>query len=197
MDTTMELDDVKSAWQALDRRLELDNRLKLHALHERSTHQTRRALRPLFWGQIAQILFALPFIALAALLWMSHPVHLATIVAGVLVHAYGVLTIICAGVVLGQLGKVDYSQPVLDIQKHLLRARTLYIRSGMIAGLLFAYAIHHIGPQRATLMLALVPGLSAVAAVPLLGEPLDAVTLAGVVLVTVGAVLGATHQSAK
>ena len=45
------------------------------------------------------------------------------------------LTIICAGVVLGQLGKVDYSQPVLDIQKHLLRARTLYIRSGMIAGL--------------------------------------------------------------
>lgn len=135
MDTIMELDDFKSAWQSLDRRLELDNRLKLHALHERSTHQTRRALRPLFWGQIAQILFALPFIALAALLWMSHPVHLATIVAGVLVHAYGVLTIICAGVVLGQLGKVDYSQPVLDIQKHLLRARTLYIRSGMIAGL--------------------------------------------------------------
>ena len=135
MDTTMELDDVKSAWQALDRRLELDNRLKLHALHERSTHQTRRALRPLFWGQIAQILFALPFIALAALLWMSHPVHLATIVAGVLVHAYGVLTITCAGVVLGQLGKVDYGKPVLDIQKQLLRARSLYIRSGMIAGL--------------------------------------------------------------
>ncbi|HQE07730.1 serine/threonine protein kinase [Thermomonas sp.] len=135
MDTIMELDDFKSAWQILDRRLELDNRLKLHALHERSTHKARRALRPLVWGQIAQILFALPFIALAALLWMSHPVHLATIVAGVLVHAYGVLTITCAGVVLGQLGKVDYGKPVLDIQKQLLRARSLYIRSGMLAGL--------------------------------------------------------------
>ena len=66
---------------------------------------------------------------------MSHPVHLATIVAGVLVHAYAVLTIACAGVVLGQLGKVDYSKPVLDIQKQLLRARSLYIRSGMLAGL--------------------------------------------------------------
>ena len=131
----MELDDFKSAWQALDRRLELDNRLKLHALHERSTDKARRALRPLFWGQIAQILFAIPFLLFAAALWMRQPAHIATIVAGVLVHAYGVLTIICAGVVIGQLGKVDYSQPVLDIQKQLLRTRSLYIRSGMLAGL--------------------------------------------------------------
>lgn len=71
------------------------------------------------------------------------------------------------------------------------------ILAASIAGLLFAYAIHNIGPQRATLMLAMVPGISAVAAVPLLRESLDAVTIAGVVLVTIGAVLGATHQSAK
>jgi len=68
------------------------------------------------------------------------------------------------------------------------------ILAASIAGLLFAYAIHNIGPQRATLMLAMVPGMSAVAAAPLLGESLDGVTVAGVVLVTVGAVLGATHQ---
>ena len=135
MDTTMELDDFKSAWQAIDRRLELDNRLKLHDLRERTLHKARGSLRPLFWGQVAQILFGIPFILLAALLWMSHPAHASTIVAGVLVHAYGVLTIIGAGVVLGQLGKIDYSQPVLDIQKQLLRARTFYIRSGMVAGL--------------------------------------------------------------
>ncbi|MHB1091422.1 EamA family transporter [Thiobacillus sp.] len=71
------------------------------------------------------------------------------------------------------------------------------ILAASIAGLLFAYAIHNIGPQRATLMLALVPGISAVAAVPLLGESLDAVTIAGVLLVTIGAVLGATHQLEK
>lgn len=71
------------------------------------------------------------------------------------------------------------------------------ILAASIAGLLFAYAIHNIGPQRATLMLAMVPGITAVAAVPLLGESLDAVTIVGVVLVTIGAVLGATHQLAK
>lgn len=135
MDTTMELDDFKSVWQQLDRRLELDNRLQLQALRERSSNTMSRALRPLFWGQIAQILFALPLLALASLLWISQPIHLSTIVAGVLLHAYGVLTIIGAGVVLGQLHKIDYTQPVLEIQTQLLRTRTLYIRSGLIGGL--------------------------------------------------------------
>lgn len=132
----MELDDLKQAWQTLDRRLQLDNSLKLHDLRERKLDRARGSLRPLFWGQVAQIaLFGLPFIALAALLWMSQPQHASVIVAGVVLHAYGVLTIIAAGVVLGQLGKIDYSAPVLDIQKQLARARVLYIRSGMIAGL--------------------------------------------------------------
>ena len=46
----MELDDFKSAWQTLDRRLQLDNTLKLHALRERSLDKARDSLRPLFWG---------------------------------------------------------------------------------------------------------------------------------------------------
>lgn len=131
----MELDDFKSAWQTLDRRLQLDNALKLHALRERSLDKTRSHLRPLYWGQVAQTLFGLVFILLGGLLWISHPAHASTIVAGVLVHAYGVLTIISAGVVLSVIGKIDYAQPVLGIQKQLLRARTLYIRSGMVGGL--------------------------------------------------------------
>lgn len=131
----MELDDFKSAWQSLDRRLQLDNTLKLHELRERKLDKTRGSLRPLFWGQVVQILFGIAFVLLASLLWMSQPTHASSIVAGVLVQAYGVLTIVAAGVVLGQIGNIDYSQPVLGIQKQLLRARTLYIRSGMVAGL--------------------------------------------------------------
>lgn len=131
----MELDDFKSAWQTLDARLQRENTLKLHDLRERKLDKARGSLRPLFWGQIAQILFALPFLALAALLWMTKPASTSVIVAGVVLHAYAVLTIIGAGVVLGQLAKVDYSAPVLEIQKQLARTRTLYVRSGMVAGL--------------------------------------------------------------
>ena len=82
-----------------------------------------------------QIAFGLPFIALAVLLWASQPQGIAVVAAGMVVHAYGVLTIIAAGVVLGQMGKLDPAAPVLEIQKQLARVRALYIRSGMLAGL--------------------------------------------------------------
>ena len=131
----MELDDFKSAWQSLNRRLQLENTLKLNDLRELKLDRARGSLRPLFWGQIAQILYGIPFILLASLLWMSQPVHASSIVAGILVHAYGVILIIAAGLVLGSLRNVDYAAPVLDIQKKLLRTRMLYIRSGMVAGL--------------------------------------------------------------
>jgi drug/metabolite transporter (DMT)-like permease len=45
--------------------------------------------------------------------------------------------------------------------------------------------------------MAIVPGLSALAAVPVLGETLSLFTLAGLGAVTVGAVLGARQKSVK
>ena len=136
MDITMELDDFKSAWQTLDQRLQLNNALKLHELRERTLAKTRSSLRPLFWGQVMQILLiGIPSILLAALLWMSGPAFASVIVAGIVLEAYGLLTIASAGMVLGQLAKIDNAAPVVEIQKQLARTRTLYVRSGMIAGL--------------------------------------------------------------
>lgn len=70
---------------------------------------------------------------------------------------------------------------------------------GMIAAaaatLLYAYANQTIGPMKASLMLSLVPGITALAAVPLLGEALGMATLLGVILVTCGAVLGTMNPA--
>lgn len=60
-----------------------------------------------------------------------------------------------------------------------------------IAMLTYTAAVRQLGPQTVALLMAIVPGLSAVAAVPVLGEPLSAWTLAGLACVTSGAVLGA------
>jgi len=83
---------------------------------------------------------------------------------------------------------------VASVAPALILLQCLYqgVIAASIAGLLYAYANQTIGPLKASLMLALVPGASAVAAVPLLGEPLGLTTLLGVVLVTGGAVLGTT-----
>ena len=60
-----------------------------------------------------------------------------------------------------------------------------------VAMLLYTLAVRHLGPQTVALLMAVVPGLSALAAVPLLGEPLSLLALAGLAAVTAGAVLGA------
>lgn len=83
-----------------------------------------------------------------------------------------------------------------SVPTSLLLIQCLYqgVLAASVAQLLYTYANQTIGPIKASLMLALVPGVSALAAVPLLGEELGLMTVAGVVLVTCGAFLGTTNQ---
>ena len=131
----MELDELKAAWQALDRRLEQHSKINLQLLRDKKLVKARSSLHPLFWGQVVQMLFGLGFILLAATLWSARPDVAHVIAAGVVIHAYGIATIIVAGITLGSIRRIDYAAPVLEIQKQLARLRKLYIRSGMIAGL--------------------------------------------------------------
>lgn len=138
MENTMELDDLKSAWQSLDRRLALDHALRLDELRERKSGHARSSLRPLFWGQIAQILFGIVVLMLGVSTWVHHRDTTALFVSGVVLHVYGVLTIIAAGQTLHLIRCIDYSAPVLDIQRRLLRLRRWYVGAGMAIGLSWA-----------------------------------------------------------
>ncbi len=64
-----------------------------------------------------------------------------------------------------------------------------------VAMLLYTFAVRRLGAQSVTLLMAIVPGLSALAAVPVLDEPLSLFTLAGLGAVTIGAMLGARLTS--
>lgn len=66
-----------------------------------------------------------------------------------------------------------------------------------VAMLLYTFAVRRLGGQTVTLLMAIVPGVSALAAVPVLGEPLSLHTMAGLGAVTMGAVLGARRTSLK
>jgi drug/metabolite transporter (DMT)-like permease len=57
--------------------------------------------------------------------------------------------------------------------------------------------IQHYGPVRSTMITALVPGLSALAAALILGEPLSWNVLAGLLLVTGGIVFGVRQAAPK
>jgi drug/metabolite transporter (DMT)-like permease len=64
------------------------------------------------------------------------------------------------------------------------------IGSVVISGITFTQMVRHFGPVRSTMITALVPGLSALGAVWLLGEPLHWNLLAGLGLVTCGILFG-------
>jgi drug/metabolite transporter (DMT)-like permease len=85
------------------------------------------------------------------------------------------------------------------IQSHLLAApwhevlfQALFqgIGSVVISGITFVRMVGYFGPVRSTMITALVPGLSALGAVLLLGEPLQWNLWAGLLLVTVGITFG-------
>lgn len=67
----------------------------------------------------------------------------------------------------------------------------------LIAGFLFTRAVTAIGPVRTTTVTSLVPGMAALAAWPLLDEPLGLVGLAGIALVTIGMVVGVTKVGSE
>lgn len=131
----MELDDLKQAWHALDARLEQQNALGLQLLTDRKLDKARRQLRPLWWGQVAQMLFGVLCVLLGATCWNLHADQTPLLVAGIVVHVYGIATIIAGGITLGLIGRIDYAAPVVHIQKQLARLRRFYVASGAAVGL--------------------------------------------------------------
>lgn len=131
----MELDELKSAWQALDRRLERQDAINLQLFKDRKLEKVRRSLRPLFWGQLMQILFGIPFVVLGVAFWTEHRDVFHLLAAGLSVHLYGVLSIAFGGITMGLLSRVDDSAPVLQIQKRLAKLRRFYVVSGLILGM--------------------------------------------------------------
>lgn len=60
----------------------------------------------------------------------------------------------------------------------------------LVAGVAFTQVVSHYGPVRTTMFTAIVPPLAALAAVPLLGEPLAPSALMGLACVTLGLLVG-------
>ena len=130
----MELDELKATWQALDRRMQQSNAIQLQLFKDGRFKNMRAGLRPLFWGQIVQILFGVLTILIGVAFWSKHVEVTHLFVTGLILHVYGVLTIITAGMTLGKIRGIDYAAPVLSIQKQVASVRRVYVGSGIVVG---------------------------------------------------------------
>ena len=132
----MELDDMKQAWQALDRRLEQQHALSLQLFRDGRLDTLRRGLRPLVWGQAVQMLIGAAGLLVLAPIWITHRHDPAVLIAGLVMHAYCVGLIAVGAAVQVHVAQIDYAAPVLTIQRQLLRLRRVYAVGGaLVVGL--------------------------------------------------------------
>lgn len=131
----MELEEFRQAWQTLGQQLERQQDLQWQLLRDRKLDRLRGYLRPLMWGQVLQILLGIGLIVLGVACWSRNSGVLSLFATGVGVHVFGVVNIMLAGITLGRIGQIDYTAPVVSIQRQNARLLQVYLRNGSVCGL--------------------------------------------------------------
>ena len=135
METAMELDDLKHAWQTLGQRLDAQAALNLHVFKDHKLDKMRGGLRPLVLGQAIQIVVGVLIALWGGAFWTEHLDAPRLLIAGLLVHAAGISMIGLGAAMQALIARMDYSAPVLAIQRQLARLRKLYVYGGLAVGL--------------------------------------------------------------
>jgi hypothetical protein len=125
----MELDELKGAWQALERKLDRQHALELHNFRTGRLASARRGLWPLVVGQVVQAAAGFALMGVSAPYWVAHWGQWHLVVYGVLLHLYGLMLVLFAGRDLVQVARIDYAAPVLEIQKQLAGLRVQRVRA--------------------------------------------------------------------
>jgi hypothetical protein len=130
----MELDQMKNAWLALDRRLERQEALNLRTFREGRLDRLRASLRPMLIGRVVQVVVGAILAIAFAPFWIAHLAtpHLA--VVGASLHAYALMLIIGGARDIYLIRRIDYAAPVLDIQRRLTGLRAWLLRSAPMYG---------------------------------------------------------------
>jgi hypothetical protein len=134
-DTLMDIDDLKVAWQRLDRKLDRQNALAFEHFKDGRVRTMRARLRPLLLGQAAQCVIGAGLVVFAVRTWLTHWDHSPLRTAGLVMHVYGVLVIIAGARTVHLIRQIDYAAPVLALQRQLAELRAWYVRTGTAIGL--------------------------------------------------------------
>jgi hypothetical protein len=125
---------LKTAWQQLGQHLERQETLQRQLLSERKRERMRDSLRPLRRGQQVQFALGVALALLGIACWKRNLDAPGYFAAGVVLHAFGVVTAALAGITLALVARIDYAAPVLQIEKQLAKLRRFYVFNGMLAG---------------------------------------------------------------
>jgi len=130
----MELDDMKTAWLALDRRLERQEALNLRTFREGRLDRLRASLRPMLIGRIAQIVAGALLALTFAPFWFENLDAPHLVVIGASLHLYALMLIVGGARDIYLVRRIDYAAPVLEIQRRLTELRAWLLESAPVFG---------------------------------------------------------------
>lgn len=125
----MNLDDLKSQWEACDARLTESIRLNARLLRESGLHRSRASLRWLSVGIVAELVLAVPLLIVLGSYIADRVSDPRFLIPALALH---VSVILLAGIGVHQLAAlrgIDYAAPVLAIQRRLETLRRQRIRA--------------------------------------------------------------------
>jgi len=96
--------------------------------------RVEKKLRPLFLGQVLQVLFGIALILIGVQCWSQNVLIPYRVINGVIVHVYGVIVISQAVLVCTRIRRIDYSKSVVDVRSKLDSLRSGYLRAGVMIG---------------------------------------------------------------
>ena len=125
----MELDDLKISWQRLDQRVDSLTRMHRAMLAETLTRKARWRLLPVLIGSVLNIVAGVVFAVACGFFWSSHLDKPVVAAAGITLHLASIGLIVIGVVRVALVLRVNYSQPVLEIQKSLAALQAWEARS--------------------------------------------------------------------
>lgn len=131
----MDLDDMKLAWTRMEQRLDRIELLAFDVRRDRKLDASRSALRRASAGEVARLVLWIALVAFVAPFWIHHRDTAHLLVAGLVLHAYGV-AVICASIAqIFLMGRLHGAGPVVAMQRQLGALRRFRIRSELLLGL--------------------------------------------------------------
>lgn len=124
----MELDEMKLAWQTLDRRLAQQQALHLQLYRDSRMDHVRRRLRPLAWGLLLQIPLGIALALWGISFWLGHLGDVGSMASGIAMQVFGTLAVIIPARTLAMVQGIDHAAPVLEIQRRIAHLRAWRVR---------------------------------------------------------------------
>ncbi|ODV12013.1 MAG: hypothetical protein ABT19_11760 [Rhodanobacter sp. SCN 68-63] len=133
----MELDEMKLAWQALDRRLAAQQAIQWQGFRDGRLERMQHRLRPLAWWLVVQIPLGAALMLCGIVSWSGHLGDARAMAPGVVMQVFGLLSVMIPARTLVLLRGIDFAAPVLEIQRRLADLRAWRVRvEGPVSALL-------------------------------------------------------------